>query len=239
MTPEEINSAVPNLFPESFYLGNIQEVITTTPILRFIINSFIMAIAVMIGEIITGTLAAYAFTFIEFKGRNLLFALFLTTMMVPSEVTIIPRFIMMNTFGWMDTYEGLIIPHIATVFGIFLLRQFFMQIPKELIDASRMDGAGHIRIFTSIVMPIAKPAIATLGVYSFLNTYNMYLWPLLMTNSEEMRTVQIGLTMLQNEEFMSWNILLAGVTIILLPSLILLIFGLKHLIAGITGGAVK
>ncbi|WP_204498992.1 carbohydrate ABC transporter permease [Aquibacillus albus] len=239
MTPQEVNTATPQFLPESFYLENIKEVLATTPILRFILNSFIISIAVMIGEIITGSLAAYAFAFVQFKGRNVIFALFLTTLMVPSEVTLIPRYLMMGAFGWMDTYQGLIVPHLATVFGIFLLRQFFMQLPKELMEAARMDGAGHGRIFLTIVLPLSRPAIGTLGVYSFLNTWNQYLWPLLMTNSEEMRPVQIGITMLQDEEFMSWNLVLAGVSIALLPSLLLLIFGLKQLVAGITAGAVK
>ncbi|MCT2537118.1 carbohydrate ABC transporter permease [Aquibacillus koreensis] len=239
MTPQEVSTATPNFFPNSLYLENIKEVLATTPILRFILNSFIISIAVMIGEIITGSLAAYAFAFVRFKGRNIIFALFLATLMVPSEVTLIPRYLMMQAFGWMDTYQGLIVPHLATVFGIFLLRQFFMQLPKELMEAARMDGAGHLRIFLTIILPLSRPAIGTLGVYSFLNTWNQYLWPLLMTNSEEMRPVQIGITMLQDEEFMSWNIVLAGVTIALIPSLLLLVFGLKQLVAGITAGAVK
>ncbi|WP_018930584.1 carbohydrate ABC transporter permease [Gracilibacillus lacisalsi] len=239
MTPQEINTGAPNFLPESFYLGNIIEVIQTTPILRFILNSFIIATAVMIGELITGSLAAYAFAFIPFKGRNFIFALFLATLMVPSEVTVIPRYLMMNALGWMNTYQGLIVPHLATVFGIFLLRQFFMQLPKELMDAAKMDGAGHARIFLTIVLPLSRPALGTLAVYSFLNTWNQYLWPLLMTNSETMRPVQIGITMLENEEFMEWNLILAGVTIALLPSLILLVFGLKQLVAGITAGSVK
>jgi len=239
MTPQEVNSGSPNFLPESLYLGNIREVLETTPILRFIFNSFFIATAVMIGEVATATLAAYAFAFIKFKGRNIVFLLFLITMMIPSISTLIPRYLMMHTFGWADTYPGLIVPFLATVFGIFLLRQFFMQIPKEVIDAARMDGAGHFKIFFSIIIPLARPAISTLAVYSFLGTYNQYLWPLLMTNSEEMRTVQIGITMLQNEEFMSWNIILTGVTIVLLPSLILLIVGLKQLVRSITGGGVK
>lgn len=239
MTPQEINSATPPLFPNSFYTGNIKEVLETVPILRFIFNSFFISIVVMLGEILTATLAAYAFAFIDFKGKNILFALFLATLMVPWEVTIIPNYLTMESLGWMDTYKGLTIPHMATAFGIFLLRQFFLQLPKELIDAAKMDGAGHFKIFSSIVLPLSRPAIGTLAVYSFLKTWNQYLWPLLMTNSDELRTVQIGITMLKNEEYMSWNIILAGVSIVMLPSLLLLVFGIKQLVAGITAGAVK
>lgn len=239
MTPEEVNSGTPNFLPNGLYLGNITEVLTTTPILRFVFNSFFIATAVMIGEVATAALAAYAFAFIEFKGKKLIFILFLVTMMIPSIATLIPRYLMMHDFGWVDTYPGLIIPFLATVFGIFLLRQFFLQVPKEVIDAARMDGAGHFKIFLSIVLPLARPAIGTLAVYSFIGTYNQYLWPLLMTNSEEMRTVQIGITMLQNEEFMVWNIILAGVSIVLLPSLLLLAVGLQQLIRSLTGGGAK
>ncbi|MFZ4451554.1 carbohydrate ABC transporter permease [Salibacterium aidingense] len=239
MTPQEVNSPGPNFFPESFYLGNIQEVLQSTPILRFIFNSFLVAVLVMIGEIVTSALAAYGFTFLSFKGKNIIFALFLATLMVPSEVTVIPRYLMMQAFGWVDTYQGLIVPHIVTVFGIFLLRQSFKQLPRELLDAARMDGASHFRMFLSIVVPLSRPAIGALGAISFLGTYNHYLWPLLMTNSEEMRTVQIGITMLQNEEFLSWNIVLTGVAIVLLPSLTILIAGLKQLVAAMTGGGLK
>ena len=136
-------------------------------------------------------------------------------------------------------FSRLIVPFLASAFGVFLLRQLFMQLPAELFEAARIDGCGHARIFLQLVLPLACPALATLGVYAFLNTWNSYLWPLLVTNGKEMRTVQIGITMLQWEESMSWNLVLAGVSLVLLPSLLLLVFGLRQLVRGITAGAVK
>ncbi|WP_094548139.1 carbohydrate ABC transporter permease [Petroclostridium xylanilyticum] len=239
MTPQEIDSYPPPFLPSRFYIENLKLAMTTVPIIKFIMNSFVVSTGVMVGQLITASMAAYAFSNIQFKGRNLLFAIFLSTMMIPWEVTIIPNYLTIKAWGWMDTYQGLMVPFMATAFGIFLLRQFFLQLSKELFEAAKMDGGGHIRIFFSIVLPLSRPAIGTLGVYSFLTTWNMYLWPLLVTNQETMRTVQIGVTMLQWAEFMSWNLVSAGITIVLLPSLILLVLGLKQLVRGITAGAVK
>ena len=134
----------------------------------------------------------------------------------------IPNYLTVKSLNWLDTYQGLIIPFLATAFGTFLLRQTFLQPPKELFEAARVDGCGHVRIFLSMVLPLSIPGIATLGVYSFLNHWNMYLWPLLTTNRVEMRTVQIGIGMLQFEEMNSWNLILSGVLLLLLPSLLLL-----------------
>jgi ABC-type glycerol-3-phosphate transport system permease component len=193
----------------------------------------------MVGQIITASLAAYAFAFITFKGKKLVFAIFIATMMIPWEVTIIPNYLTMKQWDWLDSYQGLTLPFFATAFGTFLLRQFFLQLPREMFEASRMDGCGHIRSFLRLVLPISRPALATLGVYSFLSTWNMYMWPLLITNSDKMRTVQIGIAMLQFEEFTVWTLVLAGVSLVLLPSLILLILGIKQLVRGLTAGAVK
>lgn len=151
----------------------------------------------------------------------------------------IPNYLTIKNWNLLDSYTGLIIPFLASAFGTFLLRQSFLQLPRELFEAARIDGCGHIRIFLSLVLPLSTPAIATLGVYSFLNHWNMYLWPLLITNKEEMRTVQIGISMLQFAEMTSWNLVLAGVVTVLIPSLLLLILGLKPLVRGITAGALK
>ncbi|MCI3926881.1 carbohydrate ABC transporter permease [Paenibacillus sp. TRM 82003] len=239
MTAEEAGRYPPPLFPESFYLGNFKMALELAPIPRFLLNSAIMAGAVMIGQLVTCSMAAYAFAFVKFRGKAFLFAAFLSTMMIPWEVTIIPNYLTIKTLGWMDKYPGLIVPFLASAFGVFLLRQFFLQLPKELFEAARIDGCGHARTFFQLVLPLGRPALATLGVYTFLNIWNSYLWPLLVTNREEMRTVQIGVTMLQWEEMMSYNLVLSGVTMVLLPSLLLLVFGLKQLVRGITAGAVK
>ncbi|WP_274364041.1 carbohydrate ABC transporter permease [Paenibacillus thermotolerans] len=239
MTAEEAGRFPPALFPESFYTGNFVSAMQLVPIPTFIMNSFIISGAVMLGQLITCSMAAYAFAFVRFRGKSFLFAAFLSTMMIPWEVTVIPNYLTIKGWGWMDSYQGLIVPFLASAFGVFLLRQSFLQLPRELFEAARIDGCGHVWTFVRLVLPLSRPAIATLGVYVFINTWNMYLWPLLITNREQMRTVQIGVSMLQWEEMMAWNLVLAGVTIVLLPSLLLLLFGLKQLVRGITAGAVK
>jgi ABC-type glycerol-3-phosphate transport system permease component len=239
MTPQEANSYPPAFVPKSFYLGSILAVLKLIPIEKFITNSFIVSILIMAGQLITSSMAAYAFANISFKGKNLIFALFMATMMIPWEVTIIPNYLTMKKWDWLDSYQGMTVPFLATAFGTFLLRQFFLQLPRELFEAARIDGCGHIRSFIRLVLPLSRPALATLAVYSFLNAWNMYLWPLLITNSEGMRTVQIGISMLQFEEFTVWTLVLAGVALVMLPSLLLLVLGLKQLVRGLTAGAVK
>lgn len=160
-------------------------------------------------------------------------------MMIPGESTIIPNYLTMRSLGWIDTFRGLTVPFMATAFGTFLLRQYFLTLPKELFDAARIDGCGRFRFLWSIVLPMARPALGTLGVYAFITTWNQYLWPLLMTNSTSMRTVQIGIGMLQFQDATTWNVVMAGVVIILLPSLLTIVLGQKQLVKGLTTGAVK
>jgi sn-glycerol 3-phosphate transport system permease protein len=188
---------------------------------------------------VTASLAAYAFAFIDFKGRNFMFLVFLSTLMIPWEATIIPNYLTVRSLGWTDTYLGLTVPFLATAFGTFLLRQFFLTIPRELQDAATIDGCGSLRFLITIVLPLARPALGTLAVYSFLQTYNQYLWPLLITNDQQMRTVQIGIALLQDEERFMFNTVMAGVVLVLLPTFALFIAGNRQLIRGLTAGAVK
>ncbi|WP_425271768.1 carbohydrate ABC transporter permease [Paenibacillus protaetiae] len=239
MTTEEASAYPPKLFPSSLYLGGVRKVMELVPIGSFIGNSFVVSAAIMTGQVIIASLAAYAFVYIRFIGSKFWFALFLSTMMVPWEVTIIPNYLTVKAWGWLDTYSALIVPFLASAFGVFLLRQYFLQLPRELYEAARMDGCSHGRHFAGIVLPLSRPIIATLAVYSFLQAWNTYLWPLLVTNSDGMRTVQIGVSMLQFEEVTAWNLVLCGITLMLLPSLLILVFGLKQLVRGIAAGAVK
>ncbi|SFF11227.1 carbohydrate ABC transporter membrane protein 2, CUT1 family (TC 3.A.1.1.-) [Paenibacillus algorifonticola] len=239
MTGEEASAYPPHFFPSGLYLGSITQVLDMVPIGTFIGNSFLTAVIITAGQVVTASLAAYAFVYIRFSGKALLFMLFLSTMMIPSEVTIIPNYLTIRSWDWLDSYQGLTIPFLASAFGVFLLRQFFLQLPRELFEAARIDGCGHIRHFARIVFPLSMPALASLSVYVFLNAWNMYLWPLLTTNSDSMRTVQIGISMLQFEELTTWNLVLTGVSLVLLPSLLLLAIGLRPLVRGITAGAVK
>ena len=239
MTPAEASEYPPKLLPSGLYTGGLKNAIETVPIFGFIVNSFVLAIAIMVLQVLTAALAAYAFVYIRFSGSRFWFALFISTMMIPWEVTIIPNYLTVKSWGWLDSFQGLIVPFAASAFGVFLLRQFFLQLPRELFEAARIYGCGHFRHFVSVVLPLSGPAAASLAVYVFLNGWNQYLWPLLITSSDAMRTVQIGIAMLQFEELTSWNLVLCGVALVLVPSLVLLGLGLKPLVRGITAGAVK
>ena len=229
----------PLLAPTQLHLTNFVRAMQQAPLLRYLFNSIFQSSIVMIGQLATASLAAYAFAFIDFKGRNLMFLVFLSTMMIPWEATIIPNYLTVRSLGWTDTFMGLTAPFLATAFGTFLLRQFFLTIPRELQDAATIDGCGSFRFLVSIVLPLARPALGTLAVYSFLQTYNQYLWPLLITNDQQMRTVQIGIALLQDEERFMFNIVMAGVVLVLLPTFALFIVGNRQLIRGLTAGAVK
>jgi sn-glycerol 3-phosphate transport system permease protein len=234
-----ISSYPPKLFPVEFRWQNYIDAMQQAPLLRFIINSFIQSGGVMILQLITASLAAFTFAYKPFKGKNIVFLIFLSTMMIPWESTIIPNYLFIQKIGWDDTYMGLIAPFVATAFGTFLLRQFFMSIPKDLYDAAKIDGCSDLRFLMNILIPLARPALGTLAVYSFLQTYNQYLWPLLITNNTNMRTVQIGITMLQVFEREQWQVVLAGVVTVMLPTLVLFFVANRQLIRGLTAGAIK
>ena len=235
----QVASYPPLLAPTSLHLTNFLRALEQVPLLRYLTNSIVQSSLVMVGQLATASLAAYAFAFIDFKGRNVMFLVFLSTMMIPWEATIIPNYLTVRALGWTDTFMGLAVPFMATAFGTFLLRQFFLTIPRELQDASTIDGASSLRFLFAIVLPLARPALGTLAVYSFLQTYNQYLWPLLITNDQQMRTVQIGIALLQDEERFMFNTVMAGVVLVLLPTFILFIVGNRQLIRGLTAGAVK
>ncbi|MBW6475077.1 MAG: carbohydrate ABC transporter permease [Anaerolineaceae bacterium] len=239
MSDAEMGSYPPLQFPSGVRLENIRRALTQAPLGRYLFNSVVQSTLVMFGQLITASLAAYAFAFIDFKWRNFFFLLFLSTMMIPWEATIIPNYLFIRNIGWTDTFQGLAVPFMATGFGTFLLRQFFLKIPRDLKDAATIDGCGSFRFLMTIVLPLARPALGTLAVYSFLQTYNQYLWPLLITNDPSMRTVQIGIALLRDEERLMINVIMAGVIFILIPTLTLFVVSNRQLIRGLTAGAVK
>jgi ABC-type glycerol-3-phosphate transport system permease component len=235
----DVSQYPPPLFPTGLHLENFPRALDMAPLPRYLLNSVIQSSLVTFSHLLLGSLAAYAFAFIPFRGKQFVFLVFLSTMMIPWEATLIPNYLTIGRLHWKDTFQGLAAPFLATAFGTFLLRQFFMSIPKDLQDAATIDGCGHLRFLSTIVIPLARPALGTLAVYSFLQTYNQYTWPLLITNKPEMRTVQIGLALLQDEERFMWNVVMAGVVIILIPTFTLFIAGNRQLIRGLTAGAVK
>ena len=206
---------------------------------RFILNSFLVAGCITIGQIITCSLAAFAFSFLEFKGKNFLFMLVMATMMVPGEAVIISNYLTVSSMGILDTYIVLILPSLTSAMGIFLFRQFYMTFPISLYESAKLDGCGNLRFIVKILIPLTKSAIGAMAVYTFINAWNMYMWPLLVTGSEEMRTVQIGISMLNSVDAQSITLMMAGVVAIIIPSMVIFIVGQKQLISGMFSGAVK
>ena len=226
--------------PSSLTLDNYVKAFNQFPLLKYLFNSLVVSIVIMLGQLILSSLAAYAFVFLEFKGRDLLFYVFIATMMVPFEASIIPNFHIIRDLGWIDTYPRLTVPFFAMAFGTFLLRQNFKQIPKELREASQIAGMGDFKFYLTVVLPVARTSLVTLGVYGFLTSWNMYLWPLLSTTNGSVRTVQIGLKQLQTQEQLNdWGVIMAGAIIVVIPTLILLFLGQSKLQKGLTEGALK
>ncbi len=236
---EKIFSYPPTLYVSDPQWDTYRRAFETGSLGRYLVNSFIVSLAITSGQVATSVMAAYAFAFLRFPFRNLLFMVFLSTLMVPWEVTIIPNYQTISTLGWLDSYQGLIVPFLATAFGTFLLRQAFMTVPRDLRDAAAIDGYGHFGFMLQVVVPLSRAAIGALAVFSFLLAWNQYLWPLLITNQDDYRTVQIGLKALVSSNIDEFNLVMAGTVIAAAPILALLILFQKQLIRGLTSGAIK
>ncbi|WP_103501099.1 MULTISPECIES: carbohydrate ABC transporter permease [Streptomyces] len=239
MEPRELSTFPPQLIPTGFHLDNIQRVLDAVPLMRMYGNSIVMAGIITVAQLATSVLAAYAFVFLKFRGSAVVFALFLSTLMVPAEATFIPNYLTISGWGMHNSYLGLVLPFLAYAFGTFLLRQSFKQFPLELRDAARVDGMGHLRFLWTILLPLNKPALSAVGVYVFISSWNMYFWPLIMTRTTEMQTLQIGLNSLKNAESANPGLWLAGAALSVLPTLALVIFGQRFIVRGLTAGAVK
>jgi sn-glycerol 3-phosphate transport system permease protein len=227
------------LFPSEIDLGVFERAFTQARLGRYLLNSAIVSLIITVGQVITSVLAAYAFAFLRFPAKNAIFVAFLATLMVPSEVTIVANFETVQRLGWLDSYQGLTVPFLAFAFGTFLLRQAFLQVPQDLRDAAALDGYGHWGFLFGVAVPLARPMIAALSVFSFLMAWNQYLWPLLITNDAEFRTVQIGLKSLASGNIDQFNLIMAGTIVAALPIFALLIAFQRQLVRGLTSGAVK
>jgi len=206
---------------------------------RYLVNSAVVAGLITTAQVLTSIAAAYAFAFLRFPGSQLVFLLFLATLMVPTEVTIVANFETIEALGWLNSYAGLAVPFFAFAFGTFLLRQAFLGIPRDLRDASALDGHGHWGFLRHVVVPLARPSIAALALFSFLLAWNQYLWPLLITDRDEYRTVQIGLKALTSSSVSDFPVVMAGTIIAALPILLGLVLFQRHIIRGLTAGAIK
>lgn len=230
----------PEIIPKNITLHNFIKVSQLMPVFRFFMNSLGVALTITVGQLIICSMGGFAFARIDFKGRNLIFLLYLGTLMVPSQVTLTPLFILMKYLGWINTYKALIIPSMFKIaFGTFLMKQFFMNVPKSIEEAAFLDGVGYFRLFKSIFVPLAKPALATLSIFSFMESWNNFLWPLIVTNDTLHMTLPLGLSVLQGRWETNWNLLMAGTVINVLPILIVYIFAQKYFIEGLTHTGIK
>ncbi len=229
----------PKWWPSDFHFENYLRVFEAAPFGRYYFNSIFVAVTVTIGQLITCSMAAFAFARLKFWGRDVLFFVFLGTMMIPYQVTMIPSFLVLHWLGWIDTYKALIVPGLASAFGTFLLRQFFMTIPKELEEAAYIDGCSRFRVLWNIIIPLAKPALATLAIFTFMGVFNDFIWALIVLNSEEMRTVQLGLAIFRDRHVTEWDLLMAGSVTATIPILLVFFFSQKYFIKGITLSGLK
>jgi ABC-type glycerol-3-phosphate transport system permease component len=239
LRPDEIAARPPKFFPTSPQWDSYSQAWDAGNMSRYLVNSAIVTLIITVGQVVTAILAGYAFAFLEFPLKRTLFVVFLSTLMVPFEITIVTNLTTINELGWYDSYQGLAVPFLATGFGAFLLRQAFLQVPRDLQDAAALDGYGHWRFMARVAVPLARPAVAALSVFAFLGAWNQYLWPLLVTKDERYRTVQIGLKQLRATSIDQVNVTFAGVVIAALPLVILLLLFQKQLVRGLTAGAVK
>jgi len=239
LRPSQITAQPPKFFPSDPQWSAYSDAWSTGNMGLYLKNSFIVTIAITVGQVLTAVLAGYAFAFLDFPFKRTLFVVFLATLMVPFEVTIVTNVTTVADLGWSNSYAGLAVPFLATGFGAFLMRQAFLTLPNDLRDAAALDGYGHWRFMTRVAVPLARPAVAALSVFAFLGAWNQYLWPLLVTKDDEYRTVQIGLKQLQGLSIDQINITFAGAIIAVLPLVILLLVFQKQLVRGLTAGAVK
>jgi multiple sugar transport system permease protein len=233
-TPPEIFRYPPTWIPDPVAWENYARTLSAIPFGRYYFNSLFVAVSVTLLQIVTASLGAFAFARMRFRGRDALFLMYLATLMIPFQVTMIPNFILIRYLGWYDSFQALIFPTAFSAFAVFLLRQFFMGIPLEMDEAARMDGAGSFRIWWQIIMPLSGPVLAALTIFTFLGSWNDFLWPLIITNSVSTRTIPVGLAAFQGEYNTQWNLLMAGSVIALLPVLIVYFFAQRRFIEGIT-----
>ncbi len=239
MTKTEIYAYPPKFFAKAFTLENYKTALELAPFFRFILNSLIVSGICTAAQMVTGALAGYCFAMFEFKGKKVLFTIMLATMMIPSQAIIIANYLTVSQWGINNTYAALVLPYLASAFAVFNMRQAFLSLPRELYEAALVDGCTRFKFFYSVGFPLIKPALGALGIYTFLDTWNYYMWPLIVVNTVDMRTVQIGLGMLQGSESTNFGPVMAGAMMILLPSIIIFVIGQKQLVEGLTAGAVK
>jgi multiple sugar transport system permease protein len=244
-TPAEVHRWPPALWPEQFRPDNFVRAWGTGNFPRLFANSVVVATLATLANLLFDSMAAFAFTRLRFPGRDLLFALVMATMMLPAVVTLIPLFLVVKSMpapgsgGWLNTYAGLVAPGAASAFGIFLFRQYFRTIPREIDEAAMIDGAGAFRIYWDLVLPLARPASVTVAIFTFVYHWNDFLWPLVAATDADMYTLQVGLTYFSTEHSVDWPLLMAGGVIVTAPVLVLYAFLSRWFVGGLTAGGLK
>ncbi|MCB0187868.1 MAG: carbohydrate ABC transporter permease, partial [Caldilineaceae bacterium] len=239
--PSQVVTFPPSLFPSEWTFVNYVVAWQQTPFGRYLYNSLIQSGIITAAQVLTSILAAYAFSVLVFPGRNLFFYIVLGSLMVPFELTFIPNFQMVSSWNLGNTYAGLTVPFVASAFGVFMLRQFFLTVPKDFHDAARIDGANNWRYLWRILVPLSKGSVGAFAIFSFLNAWNQYLWPLIITNEDTMRTLQIGIRFFMNtlERGADWGPVMAGSMIALGPALIVFLVAQKQLVQGVAMTGLK
>ncbi|HAQ0790184.1 TPA: carbohydrate ABC transporter permease [Enterococcus faecium] len=237
---EEIVRYPPTFFPEKIVWENYLDTIAAFPFWRYARNTLFITVLVVIGNVLSNSFIAYGFAKLDFPGKKLMLALVLSTMMIPGFVTMIPQYVLFSKIGWVGTYLPLIVPSFfGNAFNIFLMRQFYLSINNELIEAAEIDGANHLYIWSHLMLPLTKPALITIAINSFNAAWNDFLGPLLYIQDQEKYTLQIGLQVFQNQATTQWNYLMAGATLVLIPTILLFFFAQRYFIEGmdLTGGS--
>ena len=239
MSDLEVYQFPPKFIPTEWRWQNFTEALTLQPFGRFFLNTIIVAGASVLGQLLFCSMAAYAFARLRFPMRGKVFGIYLSTMMIPAMVTIIPSFLIINAFGWMNTYWALFTPTLSSVWGIFLLRQFFSTIPRDLEDAARVDGASELTIFSRIILPLSKPALATLAIFAFMGSWKDFLWQLIVTNRTDMRTVEVGIANFSSMYQTDLPHQMAAAVVVLFPIIIVFLLLQKYFVRGITMTGMK
>lgn len=235
----EIFSGTAQLIPANPILDNYVNAVTRQPVARAIFNSILVAGIETFAVVVTSVFTAYPFARLRFPGRDILFMLILGTMMIPSQVTMIPTFILMKWFGWIDSYQGLIVPRIMAPLGIFLMRQFLQSLPKELEEAARIDGCSRLTTLTHVLLPLTGPAVATLAIFTFTASWNEFFWPLLVVQSTEMWTIQLLIAQLKAAEVTDWGMVMAIVSLSVLPTVLIYVVLQRYFVKGIAMSGLK
>jgi len=236
----EVYQVPPTWIPLHPTLANFGNAWRAAPFGRYYINTIITTVWGSGFEMLFAITSAYAFAFVSFPKKELFFTLLLAALMIPSQITIIPNFVTLGKLGWINTYAGIVMPGASIAYGTFLLRQYYFTLPRDVLDAAKVDGASHLRTLWSVVMPLAKPSLVTFGLISIVNKWNDFLWPLIVTNTRDMRVLPIGVYWLRVEEgIIDWGLIMAGTLFVVLPVLVVFLWAQQYIVEGMAAGAVK